>query len=332
MLVQLDRQKDDRQYTATGTGLPLNAATTKSLSPVVAVLGPVGRVAGLPGHLPAGWSLRRARDLDDVRPDEIVLMTDAREDDVATARAVLPRPYPDRDAGRRPRAGRTGRRGADRRRRRLRPGRAARHPGQPPGRVPPPATRRPLVEPAERGRRGRPGRRWRGRRPPTAPRRFVVGSRGGSDVAPPARSHACPLMVLPRLPRLCPAGIGRGGGHGAERRVRPRRPGRSARRDRGATRQPAAGSRCTARAASASPRCSTRWPGRAARGELVAAAAARAPSERCRTPGSPIWSPNSRRTRPPPCLPPSVRPWPRSARACRRGSARPRWPAGWCCR
>jgi hypothetical protein len=90
MLVQLNRQKDDRQYTATGTGLPLNAATTKSLSPVVAVLGPVGRVAGLPGHLPAGWSLRRARDLDDVRPDEIVLMTDAREHDVATARAVLP--------------------------------------------------------------------------------------------------------------------------------------------------------------------------------------------------------------------------------------------------
>src|SRR4029453_5296441 len=71
-------------------GLPLNGATTKSLSPVVAVLGPAGRVAGLPGHLPAGWSLRRARDGDDVRPREIVLFSDATEREVTTAREILP--------------------------------------------------------------------------------------------------------------------------------------------------------------------------------------------------------------------------------------------------
>jgi hypothetical protein len=90
MLVQLNRHKDDHQHIAPGTGLPLNGATTKSLSPVVAVLGPAGRVAGLPGHLPAGWSLRRARDVDDVRPDEIVLFSDATEREVTTAREILP--------------------------------------------------------------------------------------------------------------------------------------------------------------------------------------------------------------------------------------------------
>lgn len=90
MLVQLNRT-DDRMFTAAGTGLPCNTATTRSMSPVVAVLGRPGRVAGLAEQLPAGWTLRTARDLDDVHPDEIVLFTQAREQDVVAARALLPR-------------------------------------------------------------------------------------------------------------------------------------------------------------------------------------------------------------------------------------------------
>jgi hypothetical protein len=79
MLVQLN-----------GTGLPYNTATTGGMRPVVAVLGHPGRVAGLAEHLPTGWSLRVARDLDDVLPDEILLFTQAKEYDIVTARAVLP--------------------------------------------------------------------------------------------------------------------------------------------------------------------------------------------------------------------------------------------------
>jgi hypothetical protein len=92
MLVQLnrpdDRMREDRK--ATDHGLPLNPAATRTLSPVVAVLGHPGRVAGLPGQLPAGWTLRPARDLDDVRPDELVLVTHATEHQIRTARALLP--------------------------------------------------------------------------------------------------------------------------------------------------------------------------------------------------------------------------------------------------
>ena len=94
MLVQLNSHKDDRPYRATGTGLPLNAAATKTLSPVVAVLGPAGRVAVLPAHLPLCWSVRAVRDLDDVRADEIVLFSNAAEREVATARNILPRRTP----------------------------------------------------------------------------------------------------------------------------------------------------------------------------------------------------------------------------------------------
>jgi hypothetical protein len=91
MLVQLNRHTDDRRFTATSTGLPVNPAHTRSLSPVVAVLGHRGRVAGLAAHLPSGWSVRPADGLDDIRPDELVLITGAGEQDVRTARAVLPR-------------------------------------------------------------------------------------------------------------------------------------------------------------------------------------------------------------------------------------------------
>jgi hypothetical protein len=91
MLVQMNRQQDRRPFTATATDLPLNPATTKSMSPVVAVIGHPGRIGGLAGHLPRGWELRRPRDLDDVGPGEIVLFTQASVDEVATARAVLSR-------------------------------------------------------------------------------------------------------------------------------------------------------------------------------------------------------------------------------------------------
>ncbi|HEU4349227.1 MAG TPA: hypothetical protein VFR35_15735 [Actinoplanes sp.] len=74
----------------TAYDLPLNPPATRTLSPVVAVLGRPGRIAALPAHLPGGWSLREARDLDDVRPGELVLFVQPTERDVVTARAVLP--------------------------------------------------------------------------------------------------------------------------------------------------------------------------------------------------------------------------------------------------
>jgi hypothetical protein len=80
-----------RPYSATATDLPLNPPTTKSMRPVVAVLGHPGRVAALPAHLPTGWTMRRARDLDDVHPDEIVLFSNASVADVSAGRRILPR-------------------------------------------------------------------------------------------------------------------------------------------------------------------------------------------------------------------------------------------------
>ncbi|MGK5681804.1 hypothetical protein [Actinoplanes sp. URMC 104] len=93
MLVQLNRNTGHRSFTATATDLPINPAalpTTRGPLPAVAYFGPPGRVAGLAHHLPAGWSLRRAADLDDLRPDEIVLFAGASVHEVATARRVLP--------------------------------------------------------------------------------------------------------------------------------------------------------------------------------------------------------------------------------------------------
>jgi hypothetical protein len=91
MLVQLNSHFDRRSVTPTAIDLPLNQATTTRTSPVVAVFGEPSRVAGLPAHLPRGWTMRRPLDLDDVRPDEIVLFSNASVHDVTTARAVLPR-------------------------------------------------------------------------------------------------------------------------------------------------------------------------------------------------------------------------------------------------
>ena len=90
MLVQL-RHTDDGRFTAASTALPLNPPYTRTMSPVVAVLGHPGRVAGLAAHLPSGWSVRAARGLGDIRPDELVLLSGAREADVVAARAELPR-------------------------------------------------------------------------------------------------------------------------------------------------------------------------------------------------------------------------------------------------
>jgi hypothetical protein len=95
MLVQLNRRDEgphhDRKVGAAAYDLPLNPAATRSLSPVVAVLGRPGRIAGLAEHLPGGWSLRPARDLDEVRSGELVMFTHATPHEVETARAVLPR-------------------------------------------------------------------------------------------------------------------------------------------------------------------------------------------------------------------------------------------------
>lgn len=90
MLVQLNRNQTNRTFTPNSTALPLANLNSQRLSPVVAVLGHPGRVLGLPQHLPVGWTVRYPRDLDDVRPDEIVLCSGATEQVVATARAVLP--------------------------------------------------------------------------------------------------------------------------------------------------------------------------------------------------------------------------------------------------
>jgi hypothetical protein len=73
------------------TDLPVDRAATKRTRPAVAVLGHPGRVAALPAHLPNGWTVRRAHDLDDVHPDEIVLFSNASEAEVRAGRRVLPR-------------------------------------------------------------------------------------------------------------------------------------------------------------------------------------------------------------------------------------------------
>ena len=59
-------------------------------NPVVTVLGQRSRVAGLPSHLPAGWSMRMAAGLDEIMPGELVVLSGATVHDVQMARAVLP--------------------------------------------------------------------------------------------------------------------------------------------------------------------------------------------------------------------------------------------------
>ena len=93
MLVQLNRRSEDRDFSVTGTDLPLNPASLPvgaGPRPVVAVLGSAGRVHGLAQHLPAGWSVRFAGDIDDVSPDELLLFAGAAVRDIALARRLLP--------------------------------------------------------------------------------------------------------------------------------------------------------------------------------------------------------------------------------------------------
>jgi hypothetical protein len=93
MLLKLDQQTAGRTFDATATDLPINPAglpTSRGPLPVVAVFGHPGRVAGLAQQLPSGWTLRAAKDLDEVRPDELVLFAGATVGQIATARAVLP--------------------------------------------------------------------------------------------------------------------------------------------------------------------------------------------------------------------------------------------------
>jgi len=92
MIVQLNRTDNHPKSTPTATDLPLTGWTRETAAqPVIAMFGYPGRVAGLDAQLPAGWSIRVPRDLDDVHPGEIVLYTHAAIRDVRTARAVLPR-------------------------------------------------------------------------------------------------------------------------------------------------------------------------------------------------------------------------------------------------
>jgi hypothetical protein len=93
MLVQLNRNNGARDFSATATGLPLNPAMLPASTgprPVVAVLGPRGRVTGLAHHLPSGWSVRYADDLDDVTADELLLFVGPAVADIALARRLLP--------------------------------------------------------------------------------------------------------------------------------------------------------------------------------------------------------------------------------------------------
>lgn len=90
MLVHLNRNDINRTFAPNSTAVPLPDLNSQRTSPVVAVLGQAGRVAGLGAHLPAGWTLRHPGDLAGVRAGEIVLFSGATEADVLAARAALP--------------------------------------------------------------------------------------------------------------------------------------------------------------------------------------------------------------------------------------------------
>lgn len=89
MIVQLSRTGSRVPFLPTAVDLPLAAFAHEPASPVVVVVGPPGRVAGLGAHLPEGWSLRFAKDVDDVEPEEILLLARSGVAGVTTARAVL---------------------------------------------------------------------------------------------------------------------------------------------------------------------------------------------------------------------------------------------------
>jgi hypothetical protein len=90
MLVQLDRSHH-RKADVTDTGVPVPGLNAGVTAPVISVFGHPGRVAGMGAHLPAGWIVRRPRDLDAVDVDDIVLLSGATVPEVVTARAMLHR-------------------------------------------------------------------------------------------------------------------------------------------------------------------------------------------------------------------------------------------------
>ena len=90
MLIQLNRNDVNRAFAPNSTALPAPDLNSHRSHPVVAVFGHPGRVAGLQAHLPLGWVLRHPGTLDEVEPGELVLFSGATEQDVLTARAVLP--------------------------------------------------------------------------------------------------------------------------------------------------------------------------------------------------------------------------------------------------
>jgi hypothetical protein len=91
MLVQWNHDQPHHIVEVAATDVPLPGFGPAGHRPVVSVFGHPGRVAELAGHLPAGWSMRRPRGLDDVHFDDIVLIGGAVERDIDAARAVLPR-------------------------------------------------------------------------------------------------------------------------------------------------------------------------------------------------------------------------------------------------
>jgi hypothetical protein len=90
MLPQLNLNETNRTFMPNSTIVPLTDLNQPRNSPVVAVLGYQGRVAGLARHLPAGWSVRHPGDLHGARNAEIVLVSGATVKDVGAARAALP--------------------------------------------------------------------------------------------------------------------------------------------------------------------------------------------------------------------------------------------------
>ena len=64
--------------------------TTPAAQPVVAVLGQLSRVAGLPQHLPSGWQTRAVAGLEAVRPGDLLVLSGAMVHDVRQARSALP--------------------------------------------------------------------------------------------------------------------------------------------------------------------------------------------------------------------------------------------------
>ena len=91
MLVQLNRTDQNRAFAPNSTALPAPDLNRRRAEQVVVVLGHPSRVAALGAHLPTGWVVRFAADTGEVRPGEIVLISGARVDEVADARAVLSR-------------------------------------------------------------------------------------------------------------------------------------------------------------------------------------------------------------------------------------------------